>query len=483
LQTSRSPTPNQQYQQRQGQGRGTTGTPNTYQVEQDDGFLRIDWWFPPTSNATRTFAVRYRVVGGLRYYEGGDQLFWKAVYEDRPLLVQSSTVLVRFPADVQADQIRTEAYPDSLGATGQLVDPRTVRFDARNIPADTGLEVRVQFPHGLVAGSPPAWQAAADREDQYNSTVKPLLNLFLGVAGILVLVLGSLWVFLRWYSRGRDPSVGELPTTLSDPPGDLPPAVAGTLVDERADVQDAVATLVDLARRGVLRIVEQTPDGDRESDREFRLERLQEDPPGLREYERAMFNYLFGGRDQVRLSELKTRFRMVFPTVANLLYDEVTRAGLFRENPETVRKRYRNIGGALLAAGFVFGCVASLFLFAFAELAFFPFVALGFLGLVMLILAGRMPRRTQLGALEAGRWRAFGRYLKEQQPPEELSSRLDRFEPYLPYAIALGADREWVRKFAAAGAPAPEWYERESSRTLHWPDILGIPRGQEAYRR
>lgn len=51
-------------------------SPYSYRVETKDGNLRIDWWFPPTASAPRTFLIRYRVVGGLRYYPGGDQLYW-----------------------------------------------------------------------------------------------------------------------------------------------------------------------------------------------------------------------------------------------------------------------------------------------------------------------------------------------------------------------------------------------------------------------
>ena len=42
-----------------------------------------------------------------------------------------------------------------------------------------------------------------------------------------------------------------------EPPGGMTPAEAGTLLDERADMRDVMATLVDLAVRGYLRIEEQ----------------------------------------------------------------------------------------------------------------------------------------------------------------------------------------------------------------------------------
>ena len=39
----------------------------------------INWYFPPTANRSETFTLGYTVRGGLRYYEGGDQLWWQAI--------------------------------------------------------------------------------------------------------------------------------------------------------------------------------------------------------------------------------------------------------------------------------------------------------------------------------------------------------------------------------------------------------------------
>jgi hypothetical protein len=32
------------------------------------------------------------------------------------------------------------------------------------------------------------------------------------------------------------------------------------------------------------------------------------------------------------------------------------------------------------------------------------------------------------------------------------------FDRYLPYAVAMGVEREWVRRFHDLAIPAPEWY-------------------------
>ena len=50
--------------------------------------------------------------------------------------------------------------------------------------------------------------------------------------------------------------VGLIADYLPEPPSDLPAGMVGTLVDESADMQDILASILDLARRGVLEIEE-----------------------------------------------------------------------------------------------------------------------------------------------------------------------------------------------------------------------------------
>ena len=425
------------------------GAIHLLQTSSDGGDLLLDWWFPATAGASRTFSIQYRVVGGLRYYEAGDQVYWQAVYADRPFPVQSSQVTVNLPQDIAPSDLQAAGYPENLVSHDQ-VDPRTVRFSARNLPAGTGLVARVQFPHGIVSGSPPAWQAAADLRDQYDDNVRPIVNLFLGALGLLIAIGGSLWAFIGWAARGRDPLVGRVAGTLSEPPSALPPALAGTLVDERADVQDVVATLVDLARRGVIRIVEERG---RLGGRDFEMELLKDGSQDLRDTERLLVGAIFQGEQTVRFSEVGSDFQAAIPEIQRRLHEEVAREGLFRENPEAVRRRNAGAGMAMLILGVGLALVLPALAGEWADLLWVPFIGLAVAGGARLAFSRAMPRRTQVGSLEAARWRAFARHLAEREPQQPVAAEKELFEPYLPYAIALGVDRQWVRKFSEAGTP------------------------------
>ena len=438
-----------------------SGQPHTFSATREDGVARIDWWFPPVSGGTHTFTIRYRVDGAIRVYEGGDQLYWTAVYADRAAPVRASTVTVRFPSDVSAEEVRLAGYPERLAREARLVDPRTAVFTAANIPPEQSFEVRAQFPHGLVAARPPSWQQQADWADWYNQNARPVLNFLLLLATLAIAGLGAVALGGLWYARGRDPAIGSVPTTLSEPPSNLPAGVVGTLVDERADVQDVVATLVDLANRGILRISEERNPELHGSSLDYRLELLKPDPLGLRGYEKTVLASLFrGGEPVVRLSDLKDRFVASIPLFQDQLHAEVARAGLFLDDPERARRRYRSIGTGLLALGLLGGAIALFFLTTYVDLAPLPFVVLAILGGAARWLSAHMPRRTREGALEAARWRAFGRFLREEHDRARLEAERAHLEPWLPYAVALGVDQTWIRNLAAVGTPRPHWYAR-----------------------
>jgi Predicted membrane protein (DUF2207) len=177
-----------------------SGQANTYAASVGTDGLQIDWWFTPTTNAVRTFEVRYTVTGAVRLYDVADQLQWRAIYADRDGAIASSSVTVHLPVDLDASTFKSAwyAYPAS-GAIGALpavaegtqLDARTVQFELGQLAAREGAEVRVQFPHGAVSGPVRAWQAQADRTDWLVQTVAPFSDFVSLLLTLAVLACGG----------------------------------------------------------------------------------------------------------------------------------------------------------------------------------------------------------------------------------------------------------------------------------------------------
>jgi hypothetical protein len=430
------------------------GQPGTFTTSTDANGLTVDWWFPSTTDASRAFVLTYTAHGATRLYQDSAQLDWNAIYSDRPGPIDASTVTMHLPADVSSSQVMSALYTVPLGrlpqqvGTATLVDPRTLRFDVGPLPTATGAETRAQFPASIVPNATePPWQAAADRADWLQQTVAPIGNFLVLLLTLAVVAGGGAGLFVLWYTRGRQPTIpGTPPTSVEEPPSDLPAPLAGTLVDGVADLQDAVATLVDLGQRGVLSLEQ------RDGDVSVSLHRRTMDP-ALRSYERVLLVALFGetaSEGEIMLSAARPRFASAVPFLERRLYQAVADARLFTANPMTTRAHYQRLGLTVAAVGALLAVVTTVLFGWVISLVWAPGVALILLGAGLMWLSRSVAtQRTPLGALEAQRWRAFRAHLLEHPDGNSLN------DGYLPYAVAFGIDRDFLRRLEWHGAASP----------------------------
>ncbi|MBI4770903.1 MAG: DUF2207 domain-containing protein, partial [Chloroflexi bacterium] len=438
--------------------RGSGTQPYTFTAEEAGGKLDIRWYFPATANSTHTYVLSYAVRGAVRIYEGGDKLQWIAISGERDFPIQDAQVTVNLPAGARFQIV------DSAGVAAHWTKNapgNSVTYVAQQgLYGSDSLEVGVEFTHGVVPAVKPAWQAGVDQSEYYDLHVRPIANLLLGALGALLALAAPLAVYLLWYLRGRDPQVGPVPEYLSQPPGDLPPGVIGTLVDERADMRDIVATLVDLARRGYLEMEETRTKGAFGTHSTDHVFRRKKEFGGLTHFEGLVVRGVFRkGIREVKLNDLRQKFYTSLPAIQTALYDDLVSREFFTRSPEKTRSAYRGWGIAFLVGTVVLGFFALPALGQYAGAIACPFGGLAILGLGLMTVGGRMPAKTRRGAEEAARWKAFEKYLRKIETLTDLKSAGELFDRYLPFAIAFGIDQSWVSKFSRVeGAPVPGWY-------------------------
>ncbi len=439
--------------------RSFTNNAYEYTVNPSNEGVEIRWYFPPASQETRTFDLSYVVQGGVRIYDSGDKLQWIAIDSERDFPIRAASVTVNLPEGAAFEDIDSAGVP---AAWSQSEDGRSVTYVAQEqLPAWQTFEIGVEFTHGVVPANPPAWQAAVDRNEDFALNKRPWLNLLIGAFGIVLGVAGLLGVYLLWYSRGRDPKVGPVPEYVTEPPGDVPAGLLGTLIDEQADMPDVVATIVDLARKGYLTIEETESKGFfglASKDHVFRkVEGMDESE--LAPYEKRVLRGIFSGSKKERsLTSLRNKFYTKLPGIQEELYKDLVKQGYFRRRPDVVRRNWQIFAILIFGLAFVAFFVVSPLTVYVGALLCVP-VALGATGLVLLMTARHMPVKTNVGAEAAERWMAFKRYLIEIEKHMDLKEAGALFEKYLPYAIAFGMNDTWVNKFSKlAETPAPGWY-------------------------
>ncbi len=440
-----------------------SGQPGTYCLEDTSDGLSITYYFLRTlTNTTETFEIDYTVSGALRIYSGGDQLWWIAIPSDHSgFPIGSSTITVLLPSGFApregVDPVVTYGASGDVQVNGSTV----VATATQQITGDQDFEVRVQYPHDPNATAP-AWQSSFDQDRAFQENVMPLISLGVIALSLIIAIGGALFLYSLYMRKGRDPRIGPVPTYLSEPPSDLPPAIVGTLIDERADPRDAISTIIDLAHRGYLAIEESQNEGvfgiGRSST--FTFKRSDKPLDGLRDFEQTMMSHLFGSGSMERtMDSLRNRFYMVISQIQNQLYQDLVTEQLFENNPNSTRAIWVGIAVVILAVALVLGFILLPLVkrYGFA-LALLP-IAVGFVGVVAVMIGPAMPAKTRKGAEESAKWKAFFEYLQHLEKYTTVEEASQQFEQYLPYAVAFGLDKSWIHKFSRVQSmPIPYWY-------------------------
>ncbi len=299
----------------------------------------------------------------------------------------------------------------------------------------------------------------------------------LGLAlGALALGAGALYLLHR--TRGLDATgtptlvarfepvaAGEERFTLVEK---ILPGEVGTLADERVDPVDIAATVVDLAQRGHLRIVE-LPKSSQHAPTDWTFERLSGGEGELHDYERTLLDALAPeGGEAATVSSIGGTIAGVVDTVQDQIYTEVVKEGWFAARPDDVRSNWGRIGlAAVLGALVVLGLLV-----AFTNFGLLGLVLVG-LAVGLITVASQMPRRTAKGASILKGLQGLALSLVTQ-PIETLpkANAHQEISRVLPYAIVLGGTDRWLQAMVDADedadVPDPDdlaWYRAPETGT------------------
>ncbi len=453
---------------------GEPDEPFTFYYDVKTAYAEILWAFAPITNERRTFELAYTLKGVVGRSEEGDQLQLMAVSNDLDFSVDASTVTIHLPAPLVAE-------PDSIGARTQWktsADAQSITFIATGgVQAKEGIAVDLIMQSDPAAAKP-KWQLNQEQAEAIQAQMAETLRLEKERQRVLKaqLDLGSTAVTLAlflllpgalyavWFFWGRDPSSLLTPDYLSEPPSNLPPGLVGVLIDERADLRDLTATLIDLARRGYLVLEEVDAGKFFASSDSVQLKRTSANhPTNLRFYESLLYSAPFGTQATVRFDQLPLSFFESLPDIEAALYTETVKEGLFRVSPGEARAFYRNLGLGVIGAAIGVGLLVALILGSRTASVILPALPIALFGVGLIITGPAMPARTRKGAEEAAKWRAFQKYLGNIKQYGGVTGAAEKFETYLPYAIAFGLERRWVAAFTEPqptplNLPAPTWY-------------------------
>ncbi len=438
-----------------------TGTHDLKINEDYAGKVDVTWTVPAlVKGESTTFQLHYQVEGAVRVQPDKQQLNWTAVYAGRDVPVEAARVLLHLPASVNPAQVQIEGGTVKQQSDGVLIT------HAGPVPANTPWEIKVTLPAGALAVNPPSWQQIMEntlRDGQTAAARKARLQLGLGVLSLLIFFGGLGWVLGLWFLWGRDQKVALPAEYLKTPPSPLPPGIVAYLLDEKATLKGALASLFHLATLGLLQI--NFTNGQltlqRNSDETLTPGETLQTPEGetlaVPKHLVTLYNAVqpaIPRTTAVPLGTVAPAFHRILPQVYTEMGVEATE--FFSMLPEKSRQLWTTLGAVIAGVGVLACCLLS-FMLSAGIVASLPGLALGITGVALIIISRWMPQKSSKGAREAAYWQAFKRFLqnlKQYGNLEEAQTVLDR---YFAYAVALDVEEAVLKQAETLGASMPIW--------------------------
>ena len=418
------------------------GRPRRFRTERRGPDLRIRIGDPSREVTGRAvYRITYRARLAMLYFDAHDELYWNATGDEWEVPIDEATVRVRVAG--RGSFVDAACFTGARGATGSACTAEAVGNEARFAAARPlgprhGLTIVAALPKGVV------------RKPTGGEQLRARLAPFVSLWWLFPLAtFGGMYGY--WRRAGRDRGTGAAIPVRYEPPDGLTPAEVGTLVDERADLDDITASILQLAVEGYLEITQVESTSFLFFKRvDYRLDEKR-DARNLKRHQSTLQQALFRGRDSVLASELKNEFYKELPRIKEALYSELSgRGGCFVGSPDQVRLRWAIAGGALTFSALV-------------ALAASPVAALcvALAGVIVLGFSRNMPRRTRRGRRayeEILGFREFLERVDRDRLERQGTATREQFERILPYAIVLGAADAWADAFAGIYTEPPDWY-------------------------
>lgn len=388
------------------------------------------------------YEIKYRVYNAFLFEKNQIRFYWNVKPAGWNAVFKQLDFTIHPPRNVTLDVNDFFVYSGAAGETSES-DEFQISFDNDVFSAKSldkfvsypgsSVTVLVNLPPGSIKEIKPFWPFWTD----YGWTL---------ILGILLFVF--YWI---WKKYGKDDEV--VAAISYFPPSGVDPAMAGFLIDDRADTPDLISLIPCWGSRGIIKM-EQIPKKGWFGKEDTKLTMLKTLPADSPDYEEQIFTGLFGTDDvpgsEILISSLKDSF---YTTMASAKEKLKSKAQIYYD-PKARKVKTRT------TIGFLVGNVLLFFIFLFtwglwAALAVIP-VTIFLMGMTSYLVKKNSSGNKILSDLKG--FRQFIKVAEENKLKMLLQDSPNYFETTLAYAVAFGLFDQWARKFEALNVQPPSWY-------------------------
>lgn len=416
------------------------GLPAPYKVSSSGNNMSAKIGDPnATISGVQTYTIAYH-FDSLLVDNGGDLLRFNVAGAGWQVPIAKAQVIIKGPVAP-----KLVCYTGVTGSrdTNCTADEATGVVTTTGIGDGADLTVEALFPAGTVdvllqPYKTPWWVGGL--------IVAAVVYVLTGI-GLLVAALVR-WLGIRLAEKRAEQN--QTIIAQYEPPKELTPGEIGLLSDNQATLVEVTATLIQAAVKGYIRI-EQIAEKSLLKQAQYKLIRLK-DFSGLNADENYLLTVIFDSKHQIELSDInKTTTPPAIKTYQNSLRESAKQKGFYTQKSKFMTTAA--IGGLFMLVFFIF--TPFIFIIAFAMLP---------LGLYSYKRAGQSPRRTPEGLKTWAYVAGFKLFLsvteKDRLAFTDAPARTPKqFSKLLPYAIALGVEKEWAKQFEGIDiASSMGWY-------------------------
>jgi uncharacterized membrane protein YgcG len=440
--------------------RDENGEPLKFESSRERQYRKLTIYIPDADNSTRTISINYVVSDALRFFDDHDEFYWNITGDEWPIPIESAGAHIVLPAN--ASGIRANAYTGAYHSKGREATVEIV---------GSGIDVSTTSPLGIHEGLTVA--VACDKGVFKEPTAADIFLLYLRSNWpIAIPVFVFIGMFRLWWTKGRDPRLRPIAAQY-EPPDGLTPGEVGTVIDNSVDMRDITASIVDLAVRGYLVIEEQQKDHllglTHSKEYVFHLKKPRTEWTALKPHEQILLDGIFtsgNAGDTVSLSDLHNRFYTNIPPIKSAIFSSLLEKRYYTRNPNSLRVSYIMVG---IVSGILLIWLG-LWLAKHSGMAPLAFVIAGLLsGGIICGFGYFMSARTETGARALEGVLGFEDFLNHVEADRfnRMIKTPAMFEKFLPFAMALGVEKNWSKAFQGIYTQPPEWYQGAYGPTFY----------------
>lgn len=386
-----------------------------------------------TISGIHNYIIIYSVKNGIgSNYIDHDEIYWNVTGNSWQIPIEKASYKVT--TDFSIEPLESICYTGPITSRFQnckvlgnsvvstsALEPYQGMTAVTKFPVDT-------FPDSVLQTSEPV----------FDPDFLTILRFYIPIVIILNVLLGPFLLF-KYFTSWKGKNFGS-PAVNFDIPKELSPAEAGIIDNAKLEKNDVIATIFDLAIRKYIKIEEVKINKTLMPDEtDFKIVKLKEFS-GLNDFEEKLISRLFRDGGEVKLKDLKTDFYTTFGSLEKVAFASLVKKKLYTKNPKDQM-------GVLLVFGIIILFIGNLIL-----------------GPVLIFLSRKLNGRTELGDKLDHQVDGLKIFLKAMSRHHRFqSANLITVEKYIPYAIALGLQNEFMEQLKIVNPNYhPSWYSGSS---------------------